>query len=78
MPAVLVLTEAFDTLTKAALDFADYGDVPRVVLPRGLDNMADEEVRGLADAYADEIVRALLPVEYSPVAWDPFADLGVE
>lgn len=73
-----MLTETFDTLTKAALDFADYGDVPRVLLPRGLDNMPDDEVRGLAAAYADEILRSLLATEYSPVAWDPFADLGIE
>jgi hypothetical protein len=70
-----VLTETFDTLTKAALDFADYGDVPRILLPRGLDIMADDEIRGIAEAYADEIVRALLATEYSPVTWDPFADL---
>lgn len=70
-----MLTETFDTLTQAALDFADYGDVPRVLLPRGLDIMADDEIRGIAEAYADEIIRGLLATEYSPVAWDPFADL---
>jgi hypothetical protein len=77
VPAVLVATEAFDTLTQAALEFANYGDVPRVLLPRDLDNTSDEEVVGLAEAYADEIIRSLLRGEQSPVpAWNPYDDLG--
>jgi hypothetical protein len=74
----MVLTETFDTLTQAALDYANYGDVPRIILPRNLDNMPDEEVRGLAEAYVEEILRSLLATEYSPIAWDPMSELGVE
>ncbi len=60
MPAVLVYTEAFETLTEFALNFSKYGDVPRVGMPKTLDNMPDEEVRVIAAATVDEIVRGLL------------------
>ena len=60
MPVVLVYTEAFETLTEAALTFSKYGDVPRVGRPKTLDNMPDHEVQAIAAASADEIVRGLL------------------
>jgi hypothetical protein len=60
VPVVLVYTEAFETLTEAALTFSKYGDVPRVGLPKTLDNMPDQEVQAIAAASADEIVRGLL------------------
>ena len=60
MPVVLVYTEAFETLTEAALTFSKYGDVPRVGLPKTLDNMPDDEVRVIAAASVDEIMQGLL------------------
>lgn len=74
-----MLTEPFDTLTKTALEFSDYGDVPRVILPRTLDNMTDDEIRGVADAYAEEILHCLVKEDVHPtVVQNPIGVLELE
>ena len=58
IPTVSIVTEAFTSLAKSAAKSYGYPDLPMVVVPHPFETLPREEVRRIADAKFEEIVRA--------------------